>query len=343
MRNPNSRVLTNHQLIADMARQSRIKVGPAEKPSDLLVTMCPSFPHFYKFANDQRVNAVRFNSAMITLPELDNELGILTKRPPKAPVYYDVKGRQMRILKVETIDGNLVLTINHPITVQTPCVVLFKAGADVGMLDHIEEVDGHQRLVFDGGPTYKLVAGESLHIRHESFRNLRGSTKEDNVYTELEQKKIAKVKEAGINKFFLSYVENQYDVDLFREMVGKDAEVWLKIESVAGLNYVNEHFKKEDNLVLVAARGDMFVEVEQPHHIIKGLRDIIKKDPKASVGSRLLLSIVDSPVPSCADLIEIQWLYDIGYRRMMLCDEICLKEHMLNAAVSVFNGIKSDL
>lgn len=313
------------------------------KSPELMVTMCPSFGHFNQFANDFRVSGIRFNSAMITLPELDNELGLLKKSPPKAPVYYDVKGRQMRILKVETVDNNLVLTINHPIALKTPSVVLFKAGADVAMLDHIEETEEGQKLVFDGGPKYKLVAGESLHIRHESFKNLRGATKEDNVYTELERKKIAKVKEAGINKWFLSYVENQYDVDLFREMVGKDAEIWLKIESVEGLRYVNNIFKKEDNLVLVAARGDMFVEVEQPHHIIQGLKDIIKKDPRASVGSRLLLSIVNEPVPSCADLLEIQWLKDIGYRRMMLCDEICLKPHMLQAAVSVFHGIKGDL
>lgn len=313
------------------------------KRHELMVTMCPGFGHFYKFANDQRVDSVRFNSAMITLPELDNELAILTSKPPKAPVYYDVKGRQMRILKVETVDSNLVLTINHPIYVDTPTVVLFKAGADVAMLDHIEETEDGQRLVFSGGPAYNLVPGESLHIRDKSFKNLRGSTKEDSVFTVLEQEKIKKVKAAGINKFFLSYVENQQDVDLFQEMVGEDAEIWLKIESIEGLKYVQNSFKKRDNLVLVAARGDLFVELDQPHHMIEALRLIINKDPEACVGSRLLLSIVDSPVPSCADLLEIAWLHDIGYRRMLLCDEICLKENLLASAVAVFNGVKHDL
>jgi hypothetical protein len=361
MRDPNAKTFINLEMIKEM-KERKLKpmeaasvnwqglkdfLGPAAKPvpkiPELMVTMCPSFPHFYRFANDQRVDGVRFNSAMITLPELDNELGILAKRPPKSPVYYDVKGRQMRILKVETENQNLVLTINHPIQVDTPTVVLFKAGADVAMLDHIETTDEGQRLVFDGGPTYKLVAGESLHIRDKSFKNLRGSTKEDNVFTQLEQEKIKKVKAAGINRFFLSYVENQYDVDLFQEMVGKDAEIWLKIESIEGLKYVQNTFKKRDNLVLVAARGDLFVELDQPHHMIQALRLIINKDPKASVGSRLLLSIVNSPVPSCADLLEMEWMYSIGYRRMMLCDELCLKENLLASAVAVFDGVKKDL
>lgn len=310
---------------------------------ELMVTMCPSFGHFYKFANDQRVDSIRFNSAMITLPELDHDLDLLTKRRPKAPVYYDVKGRQMRILKVETEDKNLVLTINHPISVNTPTVVLFKAGADVAMLDHIEECGANQRLVFNGGPTYKLVPGESLYIRDSSFKNLRGTTKDNSVFTELEQEKVKRVKAAGINKFFLSYVENQQDVDLFQEMVGPDAEIWLKIESVEGLKYVQNSFKKRDNLVLVAARGDLFVELDQPHHMIDALKLIINKDPTACVGSRLLLSVINSPVPSCADLLEIAWLHDIGYRRMLLCDEICLKENLLESAVAIFNGIKHDL
>lgn len=310
---------------------------------ELMVTMCPSFGHFYKFANDQRVDSIRFNSAMITLEDLDNELAILAKKPPKAPVYYDVKGRQMRILKVETEDSNLVLTINHPIEVTTPTVVLFKAGADVAMLDHIEDCGDHQRLVFNGGPAYKLVPGESLHIRDKSFKNLRGATKDDCVFTELEQEKIKKVKAAGINKFFLSYVENQQDIDIFQEMVGKDAEIWLKIESIEGLKYVQNSFQKRDNLVLVAARGDLFVELDQPHHMIDALRLIISKDPQACVGSRLLLSVVDSPVPSCSDVLELAWLHDTGFRRMLLCDEICLKENLLSSAVAIFDGIKHDL
>ncbi|MFM9718940.1 hypothetical protein, partial [Streptomyces galilaeus] len=49
--------------------------------------------------------------------------------------------------------------------------------------------------------------------------------------------------------------------------------------------------------------------------------------------SRLMLSVLGGPVPSCADFSELAWLYDIGYRRVMLCDEICLREDLLGSAV----------
>jgi pyruvate kinase len=333
MRDPNAKTMINIQLLDDLRRKIALK---RKQVPELLVTMCPSFSHFNRFAHDKRVGGIRFNTAMITPDELDQELGVLKRAHSATPIYYDVKARQMRIIDIETHDGNLHLTLNHPIEVKTPCEVLFKAGADIALLNRVEN-DGH-KLIFDGGPRYRLVPGESLHIRNKSFK-----MKDTKVITWLEEKKIQKAMAAGIKKYFLSYVEKQSDIDELQEIVGKDAEIWLKIESIPGMEFVNNQFKKRDNLVLVAARGDLFVEVDKPHHMIQALRQIIKKDPEACVGSRLLLSIVNDPVPSCADLMEIAWLYDIGYRRMMLCDEICLKENLLLTAVAVFDGIKREL
>lgn len=303
---------------------------------DLLVTLWPSFPHFKRFARDNTITGIRLNSAMMSNPELDKELDIIAHTPNIVmPLFFDIKGRQMRITEVIPDKDHLDIRLNHPIKVHTPCVVLFKAGADVALLDHLEE-DG-QRLVFRGGPKYKVTAGESLHIREKDFEVL------GDIFTPLELEKIQKVKAAGFTKYFLSYVEKQSDIDQFQELVGKDAEIWLKIESKAGLEFVNNSFKKKDNLVLVAARGDLFVELEKPHDILKAQRLIIEKDPEACVGSRILLSVITDPVPSCSDLTEIAWLKDIGYRRMMLCDELCLKESLLLNAVAVFNGIKQNL
>jgi pyruvate kinase len=312
------------------------------KSPELLVTLSPSFSHFERFVNDPRIAGVRFNTAMTDMQELEKEFEILAnvRRGPlpmmkaRTPIYYDVKGRQLRITEVGTRDGNLELTLNHPIEVKTPCVVLFKAGADEALLDHVDGDGKH--LAFQGGPRYNLVSGESLHIK--GARN-----KAQNIFTETEAQKIELAKRAGVTRYFLSYVEGQDDIEQLRDVVGRDTEIWLKIENNAGLHFVDEHFKKEEGLALVAARGDLFVELDKPHYIAYALRRIIEVDPEACVGSRILLSVVDSPVPSCADLLEISWLYDTGYRKFMLCDELCLKENLLGSAVSVFEGIKYDL
>jgi pyruvate kinase len=257
------------------------------------------------------------------------------------------------------------MTINHAIKVNLPTEVLFKAGEDWAILKEVKE--NGRRLIFDGGPQWSVKVGESIHIRDDSL------VVSGEFFSVAELEKIDKVRKFGFDKYFLSYVQNQRYVDQFVELVGKDAEIRLKIEDPKGLDYVARDFRKTENIILVAARGDMFVEVKKPHDILAGLKLIIEKDPEASAGSRILLSTVQSSyaeirrflqgimykksakkeitefieylgqpqVPSCADFCDLAWLYDIGYRDMMLCDEICLKDNLLSAAVNAFDAFRS--
>jgi pyruvate kinase len=194
--------------------------------------------------------------------------------------------------------------------------------------------DSGHHLIFDGGPHYRVKIGESLHIRDKSL-DVTGET-----FTDFEKKKIEKAVKAGIKKYYLSYVESQRDVDEFYEMIGKDSEIILKIESQRGLEYVTNDFKKKENISLMAARGDLYVELDKPHHIVAALKTIIKADPEAMVGSRIFLSLVKEPVPECCDFLELAWLYEQGYKKMLLCDEICLKGNLLSAAVNAFEAFK---
>lgn len=299
------------------------------KDLDLMVTMWPTFPHFEKFASDGALSGIRLNSAMTSVDELKKEFE-LARGMDTIPLWFDVKGRQLRITKVYVYKDRLELDLNHPISVETPTMVLFKAGADHCLLRHVEG----NHLVFEGGPAWMVIEGESLHIRHHSLE-VHGPTFLD---VEIEKMRIAK--ESGFSRFFLSYVESQRDVDEFREFVGKDAEIILKIENQKGLDFVCKDFKKDDRTHLMAACGDLYVELERPHDILNALKLIIEKDPEASVGSRMMLSVSDDPVPSLADFAQLAWLYDVGYRTMMLCDEICLKEELLSVAVGALDAFK---
>ena len=312
---------------------SLFRRGPQRLPMDIMVTLWPSFPHFPVFANDERLSGIRLNSAMIGVSELDREFGMLPKSLP-VPLYFDIKGRQLRITEVHDNPDYLDITLNHPISVVTPTTVLFKAGADNALLREVRE-DG-KRLLFAGGPHYKVIPGESLHIRHPSLR-VRGEQ-----FTDAEKLKIEKVKKAGFTRYFLSYVENQRDVDEFLELIGPHEEVLLKIENKRGLEYVAKEFKKRDNLRLVAAQGDLYVEIARPHQILPAMKLIVGKDPRALVGSRMMLSVVHEPVPSCADFEQLAWLYDIGYRSFMLCDEMCLKEPLLTSATNAICAFRDD-
>lgn len=333
--------------------------------TQLLATLCPSFSHFNRFRTDTRLAGIRVNPAAIPGVEFDREMMLaFNSYGGKVPLYFDVKSRQMRVAEVHENENHLDITLNHAISVQTPTEVLFKAGADFAVLHHLEE--GGKRLIFQGGPQYNIYAGESLHIRHPSLK-VHGP-----IFTPEELTRIETAKRTGFERWFLSYVEAETDVDQFLELVGKKAEVWLKIESPRGLEYVRRSFNKKltPNLVLVAARGDMYVELERPHEILGAMQQLIQADPEACVGSRLLLSLCSAgtvvtkmlgrlaalgvtpaeakkwaaelfdPVPSCADWNELAWLYDVGFRRFLLCDELCLEGKILGTAVNAFEAFR---
>jgi hypothetical protein len=316
-----------------LSRMLNRRPAPCRPKLDLMVTMWPSFPHFSQFATDPRVSGVRLNTAMVTTDEIGHEL-LEASHSQGVPLWIDVKGRQLRVVESRPYPDRLELILNHPIRVETPVEVVFKAGEDWAPLKEVTDHGYH--LVFDGGPSFMVKEGESLHIRHPSLQ-VGGKQ-----FVDSELRKIEAARKAGISRFFLSYVQSQPDVDEFRELVGKDAEVILKIEDAKGLKYAAEVFRKASGTSLMAARGDLYVEIEKPHRIVDALRMIIGKDPEASVGSRILLSVVNCPVPSCADFVELAWLADVGYRRFLLCDELCLKGHLLSAAVDAFDHFRRD-
>ena len=335
---------------------------------ELMVTLLPSFPHFGKFVRDPRLSGIRLNSAMLTNFDLDEEL----KRIPhhvRTPLYFDIKGRQLRVTKVHPDREFLDFELNHPVQVNVPTPILFKGGEDSALLswmhdgekwcgEGLDPIDPHrwyQRFRVKFGPKYKVNVGESIHIRDGSL-HVGG-----NQFVDMELKKIEQVKKFGLTRWFLSYVQSQRDVDEFLELVGRDAEVFLKIESKQGLEYVAREFKKRDNLRLCAAKGDLYVEVDMPHEILTAQKLIIEKDPRALAGSRMLLSVINkvphvaigqegtpvvkyaiepSDVPSNADFEQLAWLYEIGYRSFMLCDELCLRGDLLSVATDALDAFK---
>jgi hypothetical protein len=230
-------------------RQSKVKSAP-----QLFVTLCPSFPHFGRFAKDGRLSGIRLNSAMLTPEDLDREITLAKGLP--VPLWFDIKGRQMRIAEVIDNPDYLDIRLNHPIKVPTPTVVLLKAGADQGLLGELRE-DG-RRLVFSGNPTYRVISGESIHIRDPKLE-IGGP-----LFSDLEFQKIEKVRNAGVRRWFLSYVEEQGDIDRLREVVGKNDDIMLKIESKRGLSFVQNKYRRDDHTRLVAACGDLYVEIQPP-------------------------------------------------------------------------------
>jgi pyruvate kinase len=137
----------------------------------------------------------------------------------------------------------------------------------------------------------------------------------------------------------LSYVEGPSDADEVKSLL-PDAELMLKIETQRGLDYARKHRASQGQLM--AARGDLYVEVLRPHRIVSALRDIIEADPQAVVASRIFDSLAHTPIPVSADVSDAAYLISLGYRTFLFGDIVCLQREPLLEALNLLQAIAGE-
>lgn len=236
------------------------------------------------------------------------------------PLWVDLKGRQLRVAE-PALPPFTEIKLSHAIKVHTPVDAYFSDGNE---RVRVVAVDG-KRLIMEDGPRRMVGPGESVNIIHPSLEIEGTLTDTDHVY-------LAAMKELGLTKVMLSYVESAQDVEEVKSLL-PNAEVVSKIETQKGLDYARK--EKSSQGQLMAARGDLYVEVLQPHKIIPALKSIIQADPNAIVASRILDSLAWTPVPVSADISDVAFLMEIGYRTFMLGDQVCMKRDSVMEALNL--------
>jgi pyruvate kinase len=240
------------------------------------------------------------------------------------PLWVDLKGRQLRVVGA-AIPPYTEVRISHPIRVKTPVDAFFSDGNE---RVRVAAVDG-DRLFLEDGPRRLVGPGESVNIVHPSLEIEGSLTETDRAY-------LAAMRELGLRRVMLSYVESPADVEEVRGLL-PGVEVLLKIETRRGLDYAREHGAAHGRLV--AGRGDLYVEVLRPHRIVGALRDIIAADPQAVAASRIFDSLAHHPVPASADIGDLAFLISLGYRTFMLGDAVCLGRDSVLEALNLLEAV----
>ncbi|MHA1478911.1 MAG: pyruvate kinase [Promethearchaeota archaeon] len=251
--------------------------------------------------------------------------------------WVDLKTRELRITKKTTVPYNY-LELNHKIEVDTPTAMYYNEGKNVVI---IKEVFDENKLIvklpdnFTGKETIKFGEGASINIPDDSLKINSYLTKTDKDYIEA-------AKRIGLHNYLLSFVETTEDIkELLR--LDPDANIIAKIESKKGLHFVKNEFEQiKNNIRLLVARADLYIELDRPHEILGALRLIIKKDPNAIAASRLLESFKDvKSIPLCADFTDLGFLLEIGYKTFLLGDDLCQNEESLLSALGVLNIMRT--
>ena len=287
-----------------------------------IVTAPPYAPFLDEVVAHPLVSGLRLNTIMPLRESPGEALDRLSALGQ--PLWVDLKGRQLRVAGA-AIPPYTEVHLSHPIHVQTPVDAFFSDGRECV---RVTAVDG-ERIILADGPRRLIGPGESVNIVHPSLEI-------DGTLTETDRAYLAAMKERELDRVMLSYVERPSDADEVQRLL-PGAQVMLKIETERGLDYARKNGTWQGRLM--AARGDLYVEVLQPHRIIGALRDIITADPQAVVASRILDSLAYDPVPESADIGDIAHLIALGYRTFMLGDRVCFKRETILAALNLLEKI----
>ena len=292
----------------------------------VIVTIPPYASFLDEVAAHPVVSGLRLNTVM---PLRESQRDVLERLAKfKQPLWVDLKGRQLRVAE-PAMPPFTEIKLSHAIRVQTPVDAYFSDGNE---RVRIAAVDG-KRLIMEDGPRRMVGPGESVNIIHPSLEIEGTLTDTDKAY-------LAAMKELRLTKVMLSYVESAEDVEEVKRLL-PNAEVVSKIETQKGLDHARK--EKVGHGQLMAARGDLYVEVLYPHKIIPALKAIIHADPNAIVASRILDSLAWTPVPVSADISDVAFLMEIGYRTFMLGDQICMKRDSVMEALNLLQAMGKDL
>ncbi|MBV6452222.1 MAG: Pyruvate kinase [Anaerolineales bacterium] len=293
---------------------------------NVIVTTPPYAEFLAEVASHPIVSGFRLNTVM---PLRETQREVLQRLSKfKQPIWVDLKGRQLRVVGA-AIPPYTEIKLSHRIKVETPVDAYFSDGLE---RVRVAAVDG-DRLILADGPRRLVGPGESVNIMHPSLKIEGTLTETDKTY-------LAALNDLGMTKVMLSYVESVEDVDEVKSLL-PNAEVILKIETQRGLDFAKKHGAKHGRLM--AARGDLFVEVIRPHKIASAVKAIVQADKDAVVASRILDSMALSPIPASADISDVAFLLEIGYRTFMLGDSVCLRRESVIEALNLLEEMGKDM
>jgi len=162
-----------------------------------------------------------------------------------------------------------------------------------------------------------------------------GGSKDQEVITEKDIRDLSFGVEQGVEYIALSFVGRALDVIKLKELIkekGGNQKVISKIERRLAYENLNEIIKESDGIMV--ARGDLgneFPLEEIPfvqHHIIQECK---KAGKMVIVATQMLLSMVDSPVPTRAEVSDVAYAILDGADAVMLSEESAKGKHPIEA------------
>jgi pyruvate kinase len=181
-----------------------------------------------------------------------------------------------------------------------------------------------------GGVRCRVIRGGILH--GGKGVNIPGVALALPTLTPFDRESLARVREMGFDAVALSFVQRPEDVAEARGILGKGVWILAKVELAEAVRRMGEIVAAADGAMV--ARGDLGVEVDlyQVPLVQRRLVDLCNAHAKpVIVATQMLKSMVESPVPTRAEVADVTTAVWDGADAVMLSEETAMGRHPVEA------------
>jgi pyruvate kinase len=273
------------------------------------------------------ITDVRFNTGSRSPMDIEETLVCLLDLAKKhnKRLWIDIKGRQLRI--EQWADPRYdVITLNHKISVTYPAHIVLRNGEEC----EITRIKDGNQIFVKPVPKKCVGRGQSVNVLSKELQIDGYLTKNDEEYL----KCCANI---GCSNITASFVECYDDLKAILAIMPK-ANIISKIESIKGVDFISSSAPIPG---LMAARDDLWIECGCDYHkMFAALQRIISVDPAAICASRIFTSLEFRPDIDWADFADLEMMYGMGYRKFMLCDNVC--NYVFERAIEAWKAFIND-
>lgn len=295
---------------------------------------------------DAGANGIRLNFSHGTYEERLQQIPWIRKAARElgkpVAIIQDLQGPKIRLGEFEGI-----------ITIQAGQHISFAYRADYEKTGHIptqydlsKKVKAGERLyLFDGkvrtritsvreGVVYATADNDGIIIKRKGI-NLPDTDFGGDILTDKDMEDITFGAKQDFDYVALSFVQTAADVERLRKILkahNSDARIIVKLETRAGVDNLEEIVKATDSIMV--ARGDLAVETpaESVPVVQRQVIALGQKYAKPTiVATQMLLSMVDVPEPTRAEVSDVATAVFIGADCVMLSDETAMGKYPIDA------------
>jgi len=184
----------------------------------------------------------------------------------------------------------------------------------------------------EGNLVYAKVENDGYLLKRKGM-NLPDTDFQGDILTEKDMADIEWGVGQDIDYVALSFVQTADDINNLRqilEKLGRDVKIISKIETLAAVKNIEEIVKASD--AVMVARGDLAVETpyESVPVVQRQIISLCQKYAKPSiVATQMLLSMVEMPEPTRAEVSDVATAVFLGADAVMLSDETAMGKYPL--------------